>query len=81
MKSPGLGVTGLGPTAWAKTKPRHWGVVGGVPGSYATRLMTGQQGCRGMGMPPSRPMAHLMRLSLEVDKLHLGLGGNLKRLA
>jgi hypothetical protein len=21
----------------AKTKPRHWGAVGGVPGSYATR--------------------------------------------
>jgi hypothetical protein len=32
-------------------------------GFVASRLMTGQQGCRGMGVPPSRPMAELMRLS------------------
>ena len=30
-------------------------------------------------MLPSRPMAHLMRLSHETDKLYLGLCGNLKR--
>jgi hypothetical protein len=41
--------------------------------------MTGQQGVGGWGALPSRPMAYLMRLSHETDKLHLGLCGNLKR--
>ena len=61
----------------AKRNPATGGQWAGFRAVMQLNRAAGVSG--GMGAPPSQPVPHLMLLSHERDKLHLGLCGNLKR--